>query len=321
MRNKVGIIICYFGSLPAIFELWRRSCEYNEDFDFLLFTDQKVQGGKDNIKVIPCTLGDVRNLAKMKLKVENIELESAYKLCDFKPMYGVIFEDYLVPYDFWGMCDIDMIFGSLCTFITDEILDRYEKVYQLGHLTLYRNSTVVNHRFKLDGYTDWKFAITTKEHCRLCERGMIEKYQKAGIPVYTARDYADISKIHKRYQLSHWLVPKGQKDWYRHQVYYYEGGHVYRAFYYKGAIFTQEFNYIHLQKRKVSCVVDELGDCFFIAQNRIIKKEPGVPSKEMILQLNPFPGYLFELFECIAYEIRHRNILKRYVALLHEKWK
>lgn len=133
---------------------------------------------------------------------------SAYKLCDFKPMYGVIFSDYLHQYDLGGMCDVDMIFGSLKTFLNDDILSKFDKIYQLGHLTLYRNNLEVNERYKLDGYLNWKKVVLTPNHCRLCERGMMEKYSLANIPVYDKRDYADVSKIHKRYQLLKWLVPK-----------------------------------------------------------------------------------------------------------------
>ena len=67
-------------------------------------------------------------------------------------MYGEIFEDYLLGYDFWGMCDMDMIFGDLSRFITTDILEKHDKIYQLGHLTLYRNNKEVNGRFRLDGY-------------------------------------------------------------------------------------------------------------------------------------------------------------------------
>lgn len=304
--------MCYFGRLPNMFGIWKKTCEKNSEFDFLIFTDQKVDSDEENIHVYNCSLSDVKKLAEIKLNIEKISLNTAYKLCDYKPMYGLIFADYLEKYDFWGMCDIDMVFGDLGKFITEEVLSRYEKIYQLGHLTLYRNNNVVNKRFMSEGYCDWKYVIKTDKHCRLCERGMMEKYAKLGIEAYLSRDYADISKIHKRFQLSRWLVPRTEIDKHKYQLFYYENGSVYRAIWENKTIITEEFNYIHLQKRKIR--VDVVNDeCFFITDNKIIPKSPGVPSKEEILRLNPYRGMLFEMLECILYEMKTHNLLKRYL--------
>lgn len=312
MKNKVGIIICYFGKLPNMFEAWINSCEKNSEFDFLIFTDQEIEGKKKNVHIHNCVLRDIKKLAESKLNVGAIALDSAYKLCDYKPMFGLIFSDYLEIYDFWGMCDMDMVFGNLNKYITDDILAEYEKIYQLGHLTLYRNNDEVNNRFKCDGYCDWKYVVKTDNHCRLCERGMMEKYAKLGIEAYTSRDYADISKLHKRFQLSRWLVPKPEFDRYKHQVFYYESGSVYRAILLHEKMIIEEFNYIHLQKRKIinNCTN---YDCFFITNDQLLPKNPGVPSREEVLRLNPYRGKLFEIFECVLYEIKTHNLLKRYL--------
>ena len=33
-------------------------------------------------------------------------------MCDYKVAYGEMFQDYIKEYDFWGHCDMDMIFGE-----------------------------------------------------------------------------------------------------------------------------------------------------------------------------------------------------------------
>ena len=268
MKYRIGIIICYFGKLPDMTPLWLESCARNKAFDFLIYTDQEISCQAPNIHVHTTTLPQIAQRIKETLGLEQVGLYSAYKLCDFKPMYGEIFAADLVDYDFWGMCDLDVIFGQLDRFITEEILDRYEKVYQLGHLTLYKNVPEVNGRFRLDGHADWKEVAQTARHCKLCERGMIEKYRRAGIPVYDVKDYADVSKIHRRYQLSRWLVPSIVKDRYKHQLFYCDRGRIYRAVYEQGYIFVQEFNYIHLQKRRIVMPEQALGDCYGITKRR-----------------------------------------------------
>lgn len=317
MKHKVAIIICYFEGLPSLYEIWLRSCAYNRDFDFLIFTDQDIKSPFNNIRIIECTLDDIASLAQLKLPTTTISLAFPYKLCDFKPMYGYIFEDYLKKYSFWGVCDMDMIFGDLNRFINDSILDKYDKIYQLGHLTLYKNTREVNSRFMMDGYMDWKDVLATPIHCRFCERGMMKKYALAGLTAYTPFDYADISKIHRRYQLSHWLIPKEKQDVFHHQVFYYDEGHVYRAILLNGIITTEEFSYIHLQKRTISFENKAIDNHFYITQNTLIKKEPGEPGVDDIIRLNPYRGKLYELFECIKYEVKTRTILKRLITTIY----
>ena len=41
MLKKI-LIIPYFGKFNNYFELWLKSCEYNTDFDWLIFTDDKT---------------------------------------------------------------------------------------------------------------------------------------------------------------------------------------------------------------------------------------------------------------------------------------
>lgn len=56
-------------------------------------------------------------------------------------------EEELKAFDFWGYCDLDQIFGDLNRFITDEILEKYDKLFCLGHMTLFRNTQSINQLF------------------------------------------------------------------------------------------------------------------------------------------------------------------------------
>jgi hypothetical protein len=57
-----------------------------------------------------------------------VNIKHSYKLCDFKPAYGFIFFELIENYDFWGYCDIDIIFGSIRDFITKEILESHDLI-------------------------------------------------------------------------------------------------------------------------------------------------------------------------------------------------
>jgi len=64
-----------------------------------------------------------------------------------------IFQDYIKNYDFWGYCDIDIIFGNIRTFMTNELLNEYDVIsarhdYLTGCFALYRNNSVMRVLFK-----------------------------------------------------------------------------------------------------------------------------------------------------------------------------
>lgn len=85
-----------------------------------------------------CDFEFVKNLIQIKLNLK-IKVNNPYKLCDFKTVYGNVFEEY----KHWGYCNIDVIFGDLSKFITDEILDKYDRVLNKGHLAIHKNNEQV----------------------------------------------------------------------------------------------------------------------------------------------------------------------------------
>ncbi len=145
--KKVALVIPYYGKFHNYFPYVLNSMAANPSIDFLLVVDGEFeyQHG-DNVKIIQMQLSDIRSRARRIFKLP-CSLEAPYKLCDYKVAYGLIFEDYLKEYDFWGYCDVDVIFGDIRKFITDDILDRYDRILNLGHFTLYRNIPCVNRAF------------------------------------------------------------------------------------------------------------------------------------------------------------------------------
>ena len=134
--KKVCFIIPYFGKLPNYFQLFLNSCKYNNKFNWLIFTDDNgIYEFPDNVKKINMTFEECKKIIQNKFDFE-ICLPTPKKLCDYKPAYGWIFSEYLSEYKFWGYCDLDVIFGDISSFINEEMLDEYDKLYNLGHLTI-----------------------------------------------------------------------------------------------------------------------------------------------------------------------------------------
>ena len=136
---SIAYVVPYFGKFPKGFQFWLLSCKCNPSIDWLIFTDDKTPYDyPENVKVTYWSFD------QMKKKVQAVYdfpvlLERPYKLCDFKPAYGEIFADELKGYDFWGHCDIDLVWGNIRKFYTDDVLNQYEKVGFNGHSNLYKN--------------------------------------------------------------------------------------------------------------------------------------------------------------------------------------
>ena len=126
MNANICIIHTYWGSLPPWFPHFIMSCKYNRDIDFMVFTDV-VQENKreENVQYYPFSITDFNKLSSRKLEL-NITIDDPYRVCDLKPAFGHIFEDYLQGYAFWGYCDNDLIFGDIRKFVTGDILDKYD---------------------------------------------------------------------------------------------------------------------------------------------------------------------------------------------------
>lgn len=144
---KIKIIIPYFGKLHPLFEIYFLGIQKNEKFDFLLITDQVLEyKSLPNLEIVILTFTEFVEKTNSKIDVQP---KSPYKLCDFKPFYGIIFEDYLKGYDYWGYSDIDMILGDLDPIYYIASKNSYDKILDLGHLSFYKNIDTVNFFYKI----------------------------------------------------------------------------------------------------------------------------------------------------------------------------
>ena len=283
-------ISCYFGKLPEYFPIFLRSLEANPTVDFLLVTDCKISHVPDNVRVHRCTFQQMKERLQ-KLFDFPIVLDRPYKLCDYKPLWMMAFAEYLPGYDFCGYCDMDLIFGDIRSFLTDDILSKYDKFYEMGHLTYYRNTEEVLQRYRLDGGVDYRHAFTTADIVAFDEvAGMQNIYDHHGFATYKARDCADITYRRVRFTRTDFRVPPEElpTNNYQHQLFYWEDGKVFRAYPKDDQVYKDEFIYIHMSKRKLPCN-DVDGSCrsFFITSSGFRAKATEI-TKADILRFEPF---------------------------------
>lgn len=305
-HNRLCVIGVFFGKLPNYFKLWLKSCEYNKDIDFLLFTDQMVENLPLNFKLFPYSLNEIRERAS-KVVGFTVELERAYKLCDYRPIYGYIFEEYLSEYDYWAHCDFDMIFGDIRIFCEKYKIEKYDRFLPFGHLSFYRNSKQVSDRYMLPakGF-DYRDVFSSKENFIFDEEpGVNYIYKCNDFPFFDKKIMMDIQRYHRRFTQGTLTVAQDDVVTnYKYQVFFWSKGKTYRAYYNKGAIVLEECMYIHFKKRPdftVDFDVDEVNE-FYITNNGFFPKIGDV-SLEDIKKYNPYPGAIYEKYEKIRFYV------------------
>lgn len=143
-KRKACFVIPYFGKLPDTMPVYLRTCGENPDFDWLIITDDHTKYDYPaNVHCSYTTFDEFVQRVQSHFDFP-IALKRPYKICDFRAAFGVIFAEELKNYRFWGHCDLDQYFGKIDHFITDEILDSYDKILCLGHFTLFRNVEKIN---------------------------------------------------------------------------------------------------------------------------------------------------------------------------------
>lgn len=306
--ERIAVLSVYYGSLPPYYRLWLRSCEYNPTIDFYLVTDIAVDNLPKNVYIIKMTFSEFHTLAERKLG-RNVRIDAPYKLCDYRPMYGQILEDYLVRYDYWAHCDMDMVFGDLRKFFNEYDLSKYDRFLHLGHLSLYRNTPQCNHYYMLPGSRcgSWEDVVKNPQNCLFDEwSGIYGIFHENHLSMFEGRIFADISMIYSRFRLA--LDDPN----YDQQVFYWEDGHIYRTYWLDREEKTEEFIYIHFKKRKFGKESFDAASikAFFIGPDGFTEKT-GLVRREDVDRINPYQGVEYE-----KRELKHQRQMEE-----RQKWK
>lgn len=288
-NNRIIFIVPYFGVFPSYFKEWLYSAGYlaEQDIDFLLITDNELECTiPSNIRLISMSFEEFRQKAQNRFDFK-IALDTPYKICDFKPALGYIFQDEIAQYQFWGNCDIDQVWGDVRKFITDDILNQYDRVQFLGHFILYRNNETMNTLFREDGAIyDYKKVYSTPIHYSFCEHsGMMCIVVKNNIRNYLEINYADLSPRYSRIWISR--VPN-----YHYQIVYWTNGKVFRSYLDKNKkIITEEYMYFHFQKKApkgLECWESRTPKAFLIHKDNFIEFDSDALDVRKLMELSDF---------------------------------
>lgn len=274
MKKRIVFIVPYFGKLPDYFQLFLNSCSYNRKYDWIIFSDDESKYQyPSNVHLIKMTFEQCREIIQSKFNFE-ITLPTPQKLCDYKCAYGYLFSDYLKEYDWWGHCDLDQIFGNLANFISEEMLDKYDKIGSIGHMTLYKNTVANNMVFM--STNRYREVFTSGRGYGFDEwlpDNINEIYLKSEKPVFYENMGADINSYKMTFQTVHFDVENRvyNKSKIPNSIFQMDKGHIYQVYIENKETKKKEYPYVHLQKRRMKdCRKEKRKDSYYIVPNKFI---------------------------------------------------
>lgn len=170
-RKRVLLIVDYFGRWPEWFDVFLLSCAHNPDIDWLIHTDCPLPAQRpDNVRFVQLSFGDycARVSDRLDLQFSPYRCEEGklstplyINLCDLRPCYADLHPEAIEGYDYFGWCDIDVVFGNLRRFLTPDVLERnlitFSAGFCCGHFTLLKNTPAMRRMYH--DIPDWRRRI------------------------------------------------------------------------------------------------------------------------------------------------------------------
>lgn len=321
-KYSIAYLIPYFGKLPASFQLWLLSCKMNPSVDWILLTDDKTEYDyPENIHVYYMSYEEIKDRIASHFDFP-VVINKPWRLCEYRPAYGEIFAKELKGYDFWGHCDMDLIWGDIRKFITDDILERYDKIGFQGHSTLYRNNDETNARYKtiIDGIPSYKDSFQSEEGMNFDEVGICRIYDAMGVEYYKETNFAHLDLFSNSFHLGH--LPNEEEYKNNRQIIVWRKGKIFRYYIHNGRMHIEdEFMYLHTFMRPVTYKIDIYDENeIYICYPDIVRR-----AKESELTYGFIQKYgtcsALKFYIRVAVKYRHKLTVKKIVKNLIKKIK
>ena len=299
-------ILPYFGKFNNYFTIFLKSCKTNPNYDWLIFTDcEDDYNFPDNVHKILITLEDIKKIAEDKFGF-SVCLKTPHKLCDYKPAYGYLFEEYIREYPYWGHCDCDLVFGNLEKLLTPLLKQGFDKLFAAGHLTIYKNTYENNRRFMKTFHNRilYRQAYTTDtifvmdEDCAGHDN-VHTIFREDGTNIYET-DLSVNPSISSAKFIREYYEPTLHefiKEDYIKARYFWIDGSIVRVEWNK-TILKSEFLYLHLQMRRMRMKHNFESNMIEILPDRFVSvdKIPGTKSEMRLWQIGIFNLYWYDVF-------------------------
>lgn len=165
-RGKALLILPYFGSFGPWFPLYLHSLANQHTLDLLLLSDAEPPALPANARRVEMTFDQLRELAITRLAT-SVRLERTRNICDLKPAYGMVFEEFTQGYEYWAFGDEDVLYGDVDRMLAPHLDGTADLVVpgtngNSGHLTLVKNAPRTNELAMSD--PAYKDVLVSREH-------------------------------------------------------------------------------------------------------------------------------------------------------------
>ena len=155
---KIAMILPWYGKKPWYWSLFEASVG-RIGMDVIVVAEKGFRVSARNFRVVEMSLEEVRERAEKTLGT-GVNLTRGYKLCDLRPMYGMVFADILKNYDYWAYGDCDVIYGRKFNDFLAKAVDEDWDVATVrgkwlsGPFTMLKNDLKINKLF--ERAKDWR---------------------------------------------------------------------------------------------------------------------------------------------------------------------
>ena len=215
---RVLFVIPYFGRWPFWMPFFLESCRHNPDIDWLLFSDcGALPNCPPNVTLETISFDGYCRHVSSRLGIP-FAPGQPYKLCDIKPALGHIHQDRLVGYDFWAFGDVDVIYGDLRAYFTNERLRRVNVVSTharrvAGHLCLMRN--IPRKRKLFMQVENWRGVFLDSQHHAFDEKAFSRLFiRHKHLPKPLFKLLNQLNPLHRRSEFTEaYSTPNGCIAW------------------------------------------------------------------------------------------------------------
>jgi len=170
MISKI-LLTPFFGEFPPWFDL------FLADFNRTM----KPQG---YTLMLDVDLPDFKERVKSKLGIDCRIERGSPKAWDYRGSLGILYEEEIKDYDFYGHCDLDVVWGQINKWASDEALSELDvysshSEYVCGCFSLYRNSSGVKNLFY--NCPTWQMNLISPEPTGWIERDYSRILEVSGL--------------------------------------------------------------------------------------------------------------------------------------------
>lgn len=176
MLKKTFAITMFGSSFPWIQEYIdhvQHLAKYG--WEWKIFTPNKDVKTKGNVEIVDMDTDQFVDLCEKTIGVRpNLYITKngrpSVHVTDFYVASGLIFEEYLKHSDYWGITNLDVVYGRLDHFLPDTLLEQCDimtddKGAINGVFSLYRNKVNINNLFREIENWEQKFTLPPCPQC------------------------------------------------------------------------------------------------------------------------------------------------------------